>query len=317
MTTPDHDATEAALTSVLNYTAAQMVRKELFRHGLVIVPAGESERLTDKIEGLEADLDSALDVLWRRGDDGAREWVRMNYKSKVEALMHSAEWHAARVPAGKSAAGAAQDMREAADWLSMETAPAPAGCIDMWPQFYLVNETTVLRYAHDEGEAICLIRARFNHEASQWEPFGWLPLSAPQPAYPNGPCDCRLSVPAESAGAARDMREAAHEYVSANLGHSSSYCKHCGGTPLENAATGQSNYCLSAPTPAPQPDQREAAIRSADEIRAELARCNSEAVRAFNYNANNRNELTLANDARIAALEWVLSPSKPKELPHD
>lgn len=26
---------------------------------------------TDKIEGLEADLDSALDVLWRRGDERA------------------------------------------------------------------------------------------------------------------------------------------------------------------------------------------------------------------------------------------------------
>ena len=57
----------------------------------------------------------------------------------------------------------------------------------------------------------------------------------------------------------------------------------------------------------------EAAMRSADEIRAELARCNSEAVRSANYNANKRKELTLANDARIAALEWVLSPSKPQE----
>ena len=57
-------------------------------------------------------------------------------------------------------------------------------------------------------------------------------------------------------------------------------------------------------------------MRSADEIRAELARCNSEAMRSINYNANNRKALTLANDARIAALEWVLSPSKPQE-PND
>lgn len=32
-----------------------------------------------KIDGLESDLDSALDVLWRRGDDKAREWVRLNH----------------------------------------------------------------------------------------------------------------------------------------------------------------------------------------------------------------------------------------------
>ena len=46
----------------------------------------ERERADDKIDGLEADLDSALDVLWRRGDDGAREWVRMNYREKIEGL---------------------------------------------------------------------------------------------------------------------------------------------------------------------------------------------------------------------------------------
>lgn len=30
----------------------------------------------DKIEGLDADLDSAIEVAWKRG---ARDWVRMNY----------------------------------------------------------------------------------------------------------------------------------------------------------------------------------------------------------------------------------------------
>jgi len=49
------------------------------------------EDAQDKIDGLEADLDSALDVLWRRGDDGAREWIRMNYRSKVKALIASAK----------------------------------------------------------------------------------------------------------------------------------------------------------------------------------------------------------------------------------
>lgn len=47
---------------------------------------GERESAQDKIDGLEGDLDSALDVLWRRGDDEAREWIRMNYLSKVPAL---------------------------------------------------------------------------------------------------------------------------------------------------------------------------------------------------------------------------------------
>ena len=37
------------------------------------------EQADGKIYGLEADLDSALDILWRRGDDGARQWVTMNY----------------------------------------------------------------------------------------------------------------------------------------------------------------------------------------------------------------------------------------------
>ena len=38
-----------------------------------------ADKLADKIDGLKADLDSALDVLWRRGDDEAREWARLNY----------------------------------------------------------------------------------------------------------------------------------------------------------------------------------------------------------------------------------------------
>lgn len=33
----------------------------------------------DKIDGLESDLSSAIDVLWRHGDDEARTWIKLNY----------------------------------------------------------------------------------------------------------------------------------------------------------------------------------------------------------------------------------------------
>jgi hypothetical protein len=35
----------------------------------------------DKIEGLDADLDSAVEVAWKRG---ATDWVRMNYPKHYE-----------------------------------------------------------------------------------------------------------------------------------------------------------------------------------------------------------------------------------------
>jgi hypothetical protein len=35
----------------------------------------------DTAEGLESDLDSALDILRRRGDAEAQEWLRLNYPS--------------------------------------------------------------------------------------------------------------------------------------------------------------------------------------------------------------------------------------------
>lgn len=44
------------------------------------------DELEDKIDGLESDLSSAVDVLFRRGDDEAREWVRMNYPKQYAAL---------------------------------------------------------------------------------------------------------------------------------------------------------------------------------------------------------------------------------------
>ncbi|NTG01832.1 hypothetical protein G6L30_17075 [Agrobacterium rhizogenes] len=44
--------------------------------GRVSTSAGLIREAADKIEGLEADLDSAIEVAYRRG---ATEWVRLNY----------------------------------------------------------------------------------------------------------------------------------------------------------------------------------------------------------------------------------------------
>ena len=44
------------------------------------------DELEDKIDGLESELSSAVDVLFRRGDDEAREWVRMNYPKQYDVL---------------------------------------------------------------------------------------------------------------------------------------------------------------------------------------------------------------------------------------
>ena len=44
------------------------------------------DELEDKIDGLESELSSAVDVLFWRGDDEAREWVRLNYPKQYAAL---------------------------------------------------------------------------------------------------------------------------------------------------------------------------------------------------------------------------------------
>ncbi len=44
------------------------------------------DELEDRIDGIESDLSSAVDVLFRRGDDEAREWVRMNYPKQYDVL---------------------------------------------------------------------------------------------------------------------------------------------------------------------------------------------------------------------------------------
>ena len=45
----------------------------------------QADELIDKIEGLKAELDAALDIIDRRGDAGAREWLRMNYPNRQSA----------------------------------------------------------------------------------------------------------------------------------------------------------------------------------------------------------------------------------------
>ncbi len=49
--------------------------------------SAEVEALNDKIEGISADLDSAVDVAFNRGAD---EWVRMNYPDRFEKLSRTA-----------------------------------------------------------------------------------------------------------------------------------------------------------------------------------------------------------------------------------
>jgi len=44
------------------------------------------DELEDRIDGIESDLSSAVDVLFRRGDDEAREWVRLNYPKQYDVL---------------------------------------------------------------------------------------------------------------------------------------------------------------------------------------------------------------------------------------
>ena len=47
-----------------------------------VLPGPDSDELEDArdtIDGLTSELDSAIDVLWRRGDDEARKWIALNY----------------------------------------------------------------------------------------------------------------------------------------------------------------------------------------------------------------------------------------------
>ena len=44
------------------------------------------DELEDKIDGLESELSSAIDVLFWHGDEAASEWVRLNYPKQYAAL---------------------------------------------------------------------------------------------------------------------------------------------------------------------------------------------------------------------------------------
>lgn len=79
------DNAEIPAVPLLREAADEIERlREAAKGQLVVVNEAkkaieEAEVLRDKIDGLESDLRSAVDVLFRRGDDEAREWCRLNY----------------------------------------------------------------------------------------------------------------------------------------------------------------------------------------------------------------------------------------------
>jgi hypothetical protein len=50
------------------------------------IPKDRLRKLTDKIDALESELDSALDVLWRHGDREAHDWMWLNYPERARRL---------------------------------------------------------------------------------------------------------------------------------------------------------------------------------------------------------------------------------------
>lgn len=68
--------------------------------------------------------------------------------------------------------------REESAWRAIDGAPAPLGYIDNYPSFYSEGPHTYVRYAADEGEAICLIRGRIDLEKQQWVALAWAPIPA-------------------------------------------------------------------------------------------------------------------------------------------
>jgi hypothetical protein len=75
-------------------------------------------------------------------------------------------------------------MSTTSAWHSVETAPAPDGYIDNYPGFYGSDPVTWIRYAHDEGPAICLIRGVLDIEQQRWIAQEWCPLPGDGPVYP-------------------------------------------------------------------------------------------------------------------------------------
>lgn len=53
------------------------------RDNIELPAASRIEELEDRIDGLEVDLDSAVEIAYLRG---ATEWVRLHYPSRYERL---------------------------------------------------------------------------------------------------------------------------------------------------------------------------------------------------------------------------------------
>ncbi|MDR6818489.1 hypothetical protein J2X76_003666 [Neorhizobium sp. 2083] len=70
-------STQAPLTDLL------AERARYFRDMGAVATPELLERALDKIEGLEADLDNAIEVAFQRG---AAEWVRLNYPAHYRRL---------------------------------------------------------------------------------------------------------------------------------------------------------------------------------------------------------------------------------------
>lgn len=68
------------IRSILKQDKGGTWPRECFE-GIIDSYAETCEEAVDKIEGLEADLDSAVEVAWKRG---ATDWVRMNYPKHYE-----------------------------------------------------------------------------------------------------------------------------------------------------------------------------------------------------------------------------------------
>lgn len=65
------------------WAATQQQEITKFAESALTAERAKTERLTDKVDGLEADLESAVEVAFKRG---ATEWTRLNYPDRFTAL---------------------------------------------------------------------------------------------------------------------------------------------------------------------------------------------------------------------------------------
>lgn len=66
-----------------------------------------------------------------------------------------------------------QRLDAVATWHPISTAPAPAGFIDNHPSFCGAQPTMWLRYLHDEGPPLCLVRGRLDLDHQEWIAEEW------------------------------------------------------------------------------------------------------------------------------------------------